>query len=66
MLVSLVCESCMNNSYQDKWKINTELLTKYLPIFKFFLNDDEDLEIEALYAVQILDFKYNHPTSEYF
>ncbi len=65
-LTSIICESCMNNSYQNEWKINTELLTKQLTILKVFLDAKQDFELEALYAVQLLDFKYNHPTGECF
>ncbi len=61
-LTPIICESCMNDSYQNEWHINTELLTKKLSILKFFVNNTEDFELESLYAVQNLDAKYNHPT----
>jgi hypothetical protein len=52
----------MSHLYINDSKLNTELLTKKLPLLTRFIGNSNDLELETLYAIQKFDFKFNHPT----
>ena len=52
----------MSNSYINDSKLNTEMLTKKLPLLTRFIGTTSDLELECLYAIQKFDFNYDHPT----
>lgn len=61
-LTNAMIESCLNES---DFKLNTELLSKKLPILKKFMGNDTDLELECLYSLQALDFKHDNPLGNF-
>jgi len=60
-IVTAVCRSCLDQSgTSGKDKVDSQLFKKRSPILTKFINHNEDLELEALYAVQALDHKMQH------
>lgn len=59
-LVIAVCSSCYSG------KIDPDLFKKRSHILKRYIKDDEELELEALFAVQALDHRLQHQPGYYF
>ena len=60
-LTTAIIDSSMSHLYLNDSKLNTELLTKKLPLLTRFIGTNIDLEQECLYAIQMLDMKHQHP-----
>lgn len=61
VLSTVLFESCIQDTKSLIPKINTEELSKKLEILKQFVDNNQELELECLYAVQNLDFKLKNP-----
>jgi hypothetical protein len=55
-LVTAVCRSCLG----EDSKIDATLFKKRSPILTKFIAENEELELESLFAVQALDRKMQH------
>ncbi len=54
-LIVSFCKSCYSES-----KIDHDLLQRRTPILSKYISKNEELELEALFAVQALDFRMKH------
>ena len=58
--MSAVCRSCLIDA-----KIDQELFKKRGPILSKYIERNDELELESLFAVQALDHKLQHQSGNY-
>lgn len=58
LLAKILSEVSMDDSYS----IQNDLLANWMPVLKNYIEDKVDLQVEFLYAVQLMSHELEHPS----